>query len=186
MADVLFEQFSRHTLIRLLQEICLQGHLLTLSFVDSVERRFGPDAADDIARKRFIGIAGVAARRVQRALGPDTTIGDVLRLHPAFHPSAYIDVRVAADTISLYDCPAVGDRPGRSWADILAEGETRPLDAMVQAVDARARCTPVDAEAGAMRTWRVTTDADQAAEAPEVTLTKISTGAEFVFEERPT
>jgi hypothetical protein len=180
-ADLHLEKFSRHSLIRLTQEICLQGHLLTLTFNDAVKRRLGVEAASEIARKRFIGIAGVAARRVMRALGGGPSMEDVLRFHPAFHPASYIDVRIEDGSISLHDCPAMGEG---SWADLLATGEAGPLDAMVQAVDARARCTSVEPANGALKTWAISMVDEPANEVPEVAVTKISTGAEFVFEER--
>jgi len=179
--DLRLEEFSRTTLIRLLDEIALQGHLLTLAFNETVTGRLGAEAAKDIARKRLTGIAGVAARRVMRALGPGTSLETLLRLHPAFHPSAYIDVRVKGDTISLHDCPAIGEG---SWADVLAEGGAGPLDAMVQAVDARARCINAGPRDGAIQTWTIWHTDEAADEVPEVALTKISTGAEFEFKER--
>ena len=181
--DMRFEEFAKPTLISLLNEIALQGHLLTLAFNESVTRRFGRDVARDIALKRFIGIAGVAAKRISKTLGT-TSIEDALRYHPAFHPSSYIDVRVDGAEISLRACKAIADGSDIAWADLLADGETGPLDAIVQAVDARARCSATPAADGALRTWRVDTATEPAHEVPEVLLTKISTGAEFVFEER--
>jgi hypothetical protein len=188
--DLHLEEFSRATLIELLNEISLQGHLLTLSFTDSVERRTDLDGMKAIAAQRFTGIAGVAAGRLKRALGLGSSLDDVacvLDLHPAFHPRSYIDVRVAQDdgiSISLHDCPAIGDRPGRSWADELADGAASALDALVQAVDPSMRCVPVGPEGGALRTWRVVPGEGPAREKPEVAVTKVSTGAAFVFETR--
>jgi hypothetical protein len=188
--DLHLEEFSRATLIELLNEISLQGHLLTLSFTDSVERRTDLDGMKAIAAQRFTGIAGVAAGRLKRALGLGSSLDDVacvLDLHPAFHPRSYIDVRVAQDdgiSISLHDCPAIGDRPGRSWADELAGGAASALDALVQAVDPSMRCVPVGPEGGALRTWRVVPGEGPAREKPEVAVTKVSTGAAFVFETR--
>ena len=129
--DLRLEAFSRHTLIALLNEISLQGHLLTLSFADAVESRTDPDRMKSIASQRFTGIAGVAAGRLKRALGFGSRLEDiasVFDLHPAFHPRSYIDVRIAQDdgiSISLHDCPAIGDGPGRSWADELVDGRRR-------------------------------------------------------------
>jgi hypothetical protein len=168
----------------------LQGHLLTLSFTDAVERRTEPAAAASISAQRFIGIAGVAAGRLKRALGLGQGLDDIARvldLHPAFHPRSYIDVRIARDdgiSISLHDCPAIGDRPGRSWADELADGNTGALDALVQAVDPSVECAPVGPEGGALRTWHVVPAAQPAREKREVAVTKVSTGAAFAFEKR--
>ena len=87
-------RFPASTLLALLDEIALQGHLLTLSFADAVERRSDAATAADIVRKQFTGIAGVAASRIRTAMGTDD-IATVLGLHPAFHPRTYIDVDIA-------------------------------------------------------------------------------------------
>lgn len=191
VADIRFEEFSHHTLVALAQEICLQGHLLTLAFTDALERRFGADAVTEIARKRFTGIAGVAASRLHKALGLRRTLEDLARvfeLHPAFHPRSYVDLRVslaAGLTISLHDCPAVGDRPGLSWGELLAAGDASALDAIAHAVDRRARCLVASEPAeGALATWSVSLDQTAADLEREVKLTRISTGADFVFEDR--
>ena len=186
--DLPFEAFSKPTLISLLREIALQGHLLTLAFTDAVQRRTDEAQAREIAIQRFTGIAGVAAARLKRALGLGSdreSIAKLLGLHPAFHPRAYIDVRVSPDLqISLHDCSAIDDRPGLSWGDLLAAGETGPLDAMVQAIDPHARCIPRKPVNGALRVWDIEISSEAAAEKPEVSVTKISTGAEFAFQQR--
>ena len=52
-------------------------HLLNLSFVHAVRQRSSDEAqATEIATKQLIGIAGIAAERIHRALGlPDTPEG---------------------------------------------------------------------------------------------------------------
>ena len=176
--DLPLEAFSRGALVALLNEIALQGHLLTMSYADAVERRTDTETMKEIVRKQFTGIAGVAAARIAKALGTDN-IARVLELHPALHPRAYIDVEVDGTTITLRDCPAIGDRPGRNWADVLADRATEPLDAIVQAVDARARVKKVRRNA-----WTIERGVDTHDEPGEVKLTRYSTGAEFVFESR--
>jgi hypothetical protein len=177
-ADLDFEAFSRQTLVALLNEIALQGQLLTLSFADAVERRSDQQAAADIVRKQFTGIAGVAASRIASALHTDD-LETVLKVHPAFHPRSYIDVVIDGTTVTLNDCPAIGDRPGRSWADILADGGTEPLDAMVHAVDPRAHFVKT-----ARNSWTVEIDPEPRRAAKEVAVTRYSTGAAFAFQER--
>ena len=185
--DLPFESFSKPTLIWLLREIALQGHLLTLSFTDSIQRRVDEEEVREIAVQRFTGIAGVVAQRLKRALGIGSDPADlvtVLELHPAFHPREYIDVRVSPDLeISLHECAGIGDRPGLSWAELLASGEAGPLDAIVQAIEPRARCMPRERK-GALHTWGVEISSDQAPEKPEVSVTKVSTGAGFQFQAR--
>lgn len=185
VADIRFEDFSHHTLVALAQEICLQGHFLTLTFTDALERRFGADAVPDIALKRLAGIAGVAARRLKRALGLGSggeDLARVLRLHPAFHPRPYVAIDVTDDlTVTMHDCPALGDRPGLSWADTLARGDASPIEAVAREIDPTARV----ARTGE-RSWRVDLGASEepAPESREVKLTSISTGAAFAFEDR--
>lgn len=178
-ADLAFETFSRETLLALLDEVALQGHLLTLSFADAVERRSDPATMKEMVRKQFTGIAGVAASRIAGVLGT-ADINSVLELHPAFHPRSYIDVEIGpGPTIDLGDCAAIGDRPGRSWADVLADGTTEPLDAIVQAVDPRARCVKTRRSS-----WIVEITDEHHAVPGEVKLARFSTGAEFEFQTR--
>jgi hypothetical protein len=178
-ADLAFETFSRETLLALLDEIALQGHLLTLSFADAVERRSDASTMKEIVRKQFTGVAGVAASRIARALGTADP-ATVLRVHPAFHPRAYVAVSIDDDrTITLNECSALGDRPGRTWADVLADGATEPLDAIVQAVDPRARCVKTRRNA-----WTIERGDEPHRVPGEVKVTRFSTGAEFVFEDR--
>jgi hypothetical protein len=186
--DLRFESFSKPTLILLLREIALQGHLLTLAFTDSLQSRIDEAKAREIAVQRFTGIAGVAAQRLKRALGLGSdraSLVKVLELHPAFHPREYVDVRVSPDLeISLHDCAGIGDRPGLSWAELLASGETGPLDAIVQGLDARARCIPREPSSSALRVWDIEISSTDAPEKPEVSVAKISTGPAFSFESR--
>lgn len=186
-ADVRFEEFSHHTLVALAQEICLQGHLLTLTFTDALERRFGAGAVAEIAGKRFAGIAGIAARRLKRALelGDDSAdMARILELHPAFHPRSYIDVKVSAASevrFALRDCPAIDDRPGMSWADVLAGGDPSALETIAREIDPTARVT-----AAGPRSWTIGagTSSEPAPESREVKLASFSTGTAFTFEER--
>jgi hypothetical protein len=56
------------------------------------------------------------------------------------------------------------------------------LDAVVSAFEPRAQCVPVTTAADEARAFRVTIDREQpAAEAPELAIAKISTGAAFRF-----
>jgi hypothetical protein len=176
--DLALEAFSRGTLIALLDEIALQGHLLTLSYADAVERRTDAETMRDVVRKQFTGVAGVAAGRIAKALRT-TDVARVVDLHPAFRPRSYIGIDVVDGAISLRDCPAIGDRPGRSWADVLADGATEPLDAIVHAVDPYAGVKKVRRDS-----WTIERRDDPREVPREVVLTRYSTGAEFVFEER--
>jgi hypothetical protein len=149
-----------------------------MSYADAVERRTDAETMKDIVRKQFTGVAGVAAARIAKVLGTDD-IGRVLNKHPAFHPREYITVDVWGGAITMRDCPAVGDRPGRTWADVLADGATEPLDAIVHAVDPTAYVKKIKRNA-----WTIHRGADAHEPANEVKLARYSTGADFVFERR--
>jgi len=183
--DLCFEDFARSTLLTVAQEVCLQGHLLTLSFLAAIEHRFGREAAIEIGGKQFVGVAGVAASRLHRALGLDASpdaIATVLELHPAFHPRAYVDVRVEHGddlVVHLGPCEGLAEPSGCSWPAFLAQ-DHRALEAIVQAVEPRARCRQVPAS-GEEHAWQVVIGDTPAPEPREVTLTRFSTGADFVF-----
>lgn len=73
-------------------EICLQMHLLNLSFVIAVAKRAGAnlDLATEICIKQLIGVAGRAAERIHRALrlpGGIEGAARTLQLHPMLNPA---------------------------------------------------------------------------------------------------
>jgi hypothetical protein len=185
--DLRLERFSRQTLLLLLQEFCLQGHLLSRSFMLAVERRFGHEAAVRLGARQLTGIAGLTARRLARLLGttggPDD-VARVLDLHPAFQPRAYVafDVHRAGDAValSLGPCDARAEADGLTWPALLAAGHRDPIDAIVQAVDPHAR---VETVGPAAWTVRVDPGSDPLPEPPEVVLASFSTGADFAFRE---
>lgn len=189
--DLPLESFAHETLVAIADEVCLQGHLLTMAFLAAIESRYGHDAALAIGHKQFIGIAGVVATRLKRAfgLGPDlASIATALDLHPAFRPRSYVDFRVdLADrlTVSLGQCPARSEPDEYPWPRQMNAGPSAALDAIVQAVEPRARVLPIDAPAGRELAWEVVIGDEPAMEAPEVLLTRFSTGADFVFQSRP-
>lgn len=204
--DLDLEQFSAATLRAISAEVCLQGHLLTMSALAAVEDRFGRDAAVAIGRKQLIGVAGVVAERLRRAfdLGADLdSVAWVLDLHPALRPRSYAAFRIEREvdggvTISLNRCPALEEPRELCWPQLLVDDHAG-LDAIVHAVNPRARVEPVasvepgeqdqtadrDPVDGApARSWRVVLDAAPRPDPDEVVLTKFSTGADFVFERR--
>lgn len=173
--DFRLEDLSPDMLRRAVDEVCLQGHLLVHSFLLAVARRWGDDVAREIGVQQFMGVGGVVAMRLARAFGLD--IPGVLELHPAFRPDGYVRRTVDGTRLTLEDCPALAEVDGWSWPALLL-ADVRPLEAVVQAVDARARVRTVSAG-----TWEVDVDAASppAREPSEVTLTKFSTGADFVL-----
>ena len=67
MSDVDFGAFSHSALVRIADEVCLQMHLLNLSFVHrgrQARQAPTPSSPTTICTKQLIGIAGVAAERI--------------------------------------------------------------------------------------------------------------------------
>jgi len=210
--DLQLEQFSRTTLLALVNEFCVQSHLLVISLLAAIEDRFETEAAANIGAKQFIGSAGLTAERLHRALvvgtaessrgesdsGADAgldAIAQVLEIHPAFHPRSYVDFGVSyranSDSDSeqlllrLGPCLATQESGRESWITLLADGHDQALQAIVQAVNPFARCTPITPTAGDLAAWRVVIGDTEADESNEVALTRFSTGAEFEFTATP-
>ena len=188
--DLPYEWLSAATLQQVCEEVCLQGQLLVLSFLDAIERRFGPDEAADVGRKQLIGVGGLVADRLRRALDLDRSldaIALVVSLHPAFRPRAYVDLTATVDgdqvVVAIAPGPALAERSPWSWPALLRSDDPGPLDAIVQAVDPSARCAPLEVP-GAALAWSVTTGHEPAKEPDEVMMTRFSTGADFAFETR--
>jgi hypothetical protein len=183
VADVDFGAFSRSALVRIADEVCLQMHLLNLSFVHAVRTRSSDEAqAIEIATKQLIGIAGIAAERIHRALGlPDTPEGALraLELHPLLNPAAYVAASVDGYTLAVEPSDAAADG---AWIALCGPSEPRPLQAAVRAVDPH---FDVDLT-GDAESWTATLvrRAEPAPEFGEVAVTRFSTGASFEFETR--
>ncbi len=183
VADVDFGVFSRSALVRIADEVCLQMHLLNLSFVHAVRQRSSDEAqATEIATKQLIGIAGIAAERIHRALGlPDTAEGALrtLELHPLLNPAAYVAASLDGYSLSVEPSDATADG---AWIAFCGPDETRPLQAAVRAVDPHFD-VDVDGDDGSWTATLVRRD-EPAPEFGEVAVTRFSTGATFEFETR--
>ncbi|MBM4267227.1 MAG: hypothetical protein FJ144_11575 [Deltaproteobacteria bacterium] len=187
------EDLAHPALVRVGQEFCLQGHLLVRALMLAVAQRHGDEAAIPIAASQWVGIAGVGAERIVRAMkiggdGPEA-IAKLLQIHSAFMPRAYIDLHVAldGDTVRCWigDCEAFAEKDPYSWL-ALPEGDLhRAVEAMARVVNPRARVRGCSVP-GARVAWEVEIDPDAqpSREPPEVKLTKFSSGAAFQFAER--
>src|SRR5258707_7298108 len=71
VSDIRLDDWSRSALVRIAEEICLQGHLLALSFLAALERRMDRQRAIGFSRRQFTGVAGLTAERLRRALDLD-------------------------------------------------------------------------------------------------------------------
>ena len=187
LADVPFHEFSHSALVRMADEVALQGHLLVLSYRLAVASR-GLDAVD-LVRKQFTGAAGVVADRLRAALElPADRDGllALLRVHPAFAPHGYTGVTIIdSDPPTLRidrRAPAMADG---AWPALLAPDFLAPIDAILRAVDPALRAEVVRADDDALEIGVVRGEPADA-EFPEVQVTRFSTAAAFVLAERRT
>jgi hypothetical protein len=184
LSDFDFAAFSHSALVRMADEVCLQMHLLNLSYVIAVGKRAGTNTelANDICTKQLTGVAGVAAERIRQALklpgGVEGAV-KVLQLHPLLNPAAYVDAEFGPDVVHVRRSPAHEDG---AWVSLVRPGAVRPLQAVVAAVDPH-----LDVEvAGTAADWTARViETDHAAEDfSEVSVVKVSGGSSFVFEGR--
>jgi hypothetical protein len=184
LSDLDFTAFSHSALVRIADEVCLQMHLLNLSFIIAVGKRAGTNTelAAEICTKQLIGIAGIAAERIHRALALPAGIEGAVRtleLHPMFNPAHYVYAEFGPDTVHVQRSPAHEDG---AWVALVNPSEKRPLLAAVGAIDAR-----LDVEiTGSATDWTaqvVETDTP-AKEQSEVSVVRVSGGSTFVFEPR--
>jgi hypothetical protein len=182
LADLDFADFSHSALVRMADEVCVQMHLLVLSFRIAVAAR-APDAAsaDRIATKQLIGIAGIAAERIRAALDLPADVAGALRvaeLHPLFNPAAYVEASFD-DQIRVCPCDAHADG---AWLALVGPGRQRALEAVVRAVNPQLGV----AVEGSDSEWtaRIVVEDVPGEPIDEVEVTRFSTGAGFAFEQR--
>ena len=184
LADVDFGAFSHSALVRIADEVCLQMHLLVTSFNIAVQKRAAGDTAlaRSVRTKQLIGIAGVAAERIHKALklpgGPEGALR-VLELHPLLNPAAYVSADVAPGYVHVRRSPAHEDDV---WISLISPVADTPVQAIVAAVDPHLRAELSGTETD--WTVRVIETETPAKKLPEVEVCEFSHGASWVFEER--
>lgn len=182
LSDLDFAAFSRSALARIADEVCLQMHLLNRAFTLAVAARADDEGLLRIRRRQLVGIAGVAAERLARALDlPATPEGAarLLAVHPLLNPSAYVDASVGGAAVTVRPSPAHEDG---AWISLCGPGWTTALQAVVRALDPR-----LDTEVtGRDQDWRLTVVRrdEPAPEPDEVAVVRFSTGSDFAFEPR--
>jgi hypothetical protein len=183
LSDLDFARFSRSALIRMADEVCLQMALLTNSFALALAARLDPADATTIRRKTFTGIAGIAAYRLARALRlPHDESGalQLLALHPALNPSAYVEATIDDESVVVRRSPAHDDA---SWISLCGPGWVDPLRAAVRVIDAHLDVVATPSGGDSWRAEVVRRD-EPAPEAEEVAVARFSTGTDFSFETR--
>jgi len=189
-ADFRLEDLSHRALVGVCQEFLLQNHLLVRALMMEVADRGGEELAARIGTAQFIGAGAVAAGRVQRAVGISGSgvapIVKMLQLHPAFVPE-YVRLGAAVDgadrgRVWIEDCAALDESDRFGWVPLLADGATAALEAVVQALDPRARCLATS-RPYARLAWDVVVDgAAEPAEVPAPAAMVVATGtARFTF-----
>jgi hypothetical protein len=183
VSDIDFGAFSHSALVRLADEVCVQMHLLVLSFQLAVRARaVDADQADHIVTKQLTGIAGIMSERLCRALGlgdDERAAVEVLKLHPLLNPAAYVDASFGPDHVSVR--PSAAHEDG-AWLARVSPSSLRPLQAVVQGVSPY-----LDVEVvGSEQDWtaQVVPRDTPAKELDEVAVTRFSKGASFAFTPR--
>ena len=183
VSDFDFNAYSHSALVRMADEVCLQMHLLYLSFAIAVRARAGSNVklADSICTRGLIGVAGLGAERIHRALSLPGGIAGVLKvfeLHPLFNPVGYVDAE-ARTQLQVHRSPAHDDA---AWISLCSPESVQPLQAIATAIDPHigVRVTGTDTD------WIAElSESDTAAtELPEVSVAKVSGGATFEFQPR--
>jgi hypothetical protein len=183
VSDFDFSAYSHSALVRMADEVCLQMHLLYLSFAIAVRARAGSDVklADSICTRGLIGVAGLGADRIHRALSLPGGIAGVLKvfeLHPLFNPVGYINAETHAQ-LQVHQSPAHDDA---AWISLCSPESVQPLQAIATAVDPHIEVRVT----GTGTDWIAElSESDTAAtELPEVSIAKVSGGATFEFQPR--
>ena len=183
VSDFDFNAYSHSALVRMADEVCLQMHLLYLSFAIAVRARAGSDVklADSICTRGLIGVAGLGAERIHRALSLQGGIPGVLKvfeLHPLFNPAGYVDAE-ARTQLQVHQSPAHDDA---AWISLCSPGSVKPLQAIATAVDPHIEVRVT----GTGTDWIAElSESDTAAtELAEVSVAKVSGGATFEFQPR--
>lgn len=184
LSDFDFAAYSHSALVRIADEVCLQMHLLNLSFGIAVRARTedNTDLATSICTKQLTGIAGVAAERIRRALKLPADIAgltEVLRLHPLLNPAGYVVAEIAEGRLEVHPSPAHDDG---AWISLCTPAATGPLQAIATAVDPHIAVRLEGTDTDWTAEFEQTSTAMKVS--PEVEVTKFSLGATFEFEPR--
>jgi hypothetical protein len=183
LSDLDFGAFSQSALVRMADEVCLQMHLLYLSFAIAVRKRAADDAqAVSVGTRGLTGLAGLGAERIHRALGSPGGIAGarrVLELHPLLNPAGYVVAETAENRLIVHRSPAHDDA---AWISLCSPQSAQPLQAIATAVDPRLAVRV----SGTATDWtaELVENDTPAAELPEVSVAKFSGGSSFEFQPR--
>jgi hypothetical protein len=193
--DLVLEQFSSATLSRILDEVALQGQLLTRSFLLQIADRLGGAETEALGRRQAAGVAGVAAKRLAATLAAPADLdglAEVLAVHPLLLPRAYSAVALertpdASLVLALRSSPAHEEGDALCWPALVAgPGGEAIVEAVAWCVAPTSSVERIDPGPGEVARFLITDDptAPPASPPDTVTLTEFSTGADFVFRRR--
>ena len=151
------EDLGHAVLVRQAKEFALDIHLLMRAAYYSVDELIGIDALDDIAPQHRAAIAPPLVERLRAALGIEgddmTAIGKMLQVDPHLvddYLRYHVEVEDKAHgRIWFEGSDGLHDDICRSPLSWLHEPETPGFDAIVSAVNPRARVRPLDPTAAA-------------------------------------
>jgi hypothetical protein len=195
--ELQLEDLSQPALAVQCKEFALDVHLLVRAGHLAVRERWGADATAAVARDHWAGAAPVHGARIRRALGiagdDMAAVLKSLQVDPAFPPEyartgcALVDDRHGF--FWLDDCDALADAAPRGWIEVLDDADAPALDAVVAAVNPRARARRIDPREVATRgarpahAWAVDVDParEPSAESPWARAPRACSIAEFAF-----
>lgn len=187
--DFALEDLSQRAQIVALQEVAVQSHVLLRGFCLAVTERVGARDTIEMVARMAVGLGGVTAERLTGAfeLG-DGAVGlaAMLQIHPLFWPRTYVHSTIELDGdrvrfALLDDSPVFAEDDDFTWLASVPGAADRAMLSIAQGFDRRGRAERVDARAGERGAYELWIDpaGEPATEQPEVSLTKISSGASF-------
>jgi len=188
--DFVLEDLAQPVLARQCREFTLDVHLLMRAAFLSIRERWGAQVATELAREHWAAVAPVYAPRVRAALGIEgDDMGSILKtlqVDPAF-PRDYL--RSGAELVDerrgrfwIDECEALAPGEPEAWLALLEDAERPGFDALVAALNPRARCRPARGGPGRLA-WEIEIDpaAEPRRESPMANAVRHSNAASFRF-----
>lgn len=186
------DHLSRRALVVACKEFLLQSQLLARSSMLALREDYGEETARELLTTQWLALAPLSTRRLCQALAIEgdgvASILKALQLHPVF-PADYLRmgfelVDAARGNFWLEECTALGDDEPRGFLSLLDDPACPGLNAMVQAINPRARCRLLGAPGSSRPRWEVIVDAqaEPAPEPAEARFVALSTVSRFQLE----
>lgn len=151
LPDLALEDFSQPALAILCKEFSIDDQLLNRSGLTCVRQQWGEEVMREVARLQWASAAPIYTARLRRALdiqGDDVgAILKMLQVDPAFPPEyvkrGYHLVDAQHGYFWIEDCALLTDDPDRGWLTVIPEVEAPGFDAVITAMNPKARCRPI-------------------------------------------